>query len=408
MIESILTSYNQYLVKVFDNNQFLIGMVTTALAGGFVYFLKFLFGFSKEQFKKHLTTTVELDSMNESYHKIMQYLDENNVIKKSRYLLLSNGPWGYEPPVLSIGTGMQLMKLFDKYCLVYVKQEENRERILYKMWITSLGRSHYIANELLRISKVKEDDNITVVIDVHNKETYRQRKEVMEHRFYVEAEHELYNIVKNFVESEEEYINKNIPYKLGVLLYGPPGTGKTSVIRAIAGEFDYKIAIVESFNDFNKLPEQKCIVIIDEIDMMLGQKRDLKDDTNISDSLKQKTSDLGDILAEVSLSEALKKLDGIITKHGIIVIATTNRPELLDAALLRPGRLGYQIKFDYIKPVEFESAVKKYYEVEYKLQNKLKKCTSAELMGAYMEGLSLDEFIERFTIREIPDQTISY
>ena len=388
-IGELLTRYNAEMESLFNNNQFLIGMITTAIAGGLAYLLRKLWDFSIIQFRKHLTTTVELDSSNDSYHKIMQHISEKRIIDKSRYLLITNGMWGYEKPVLSLGTGLQFIRLFGKFCTIYVKQEDIKDRIVYKVSISYLGRSHYVANKLMELAKHSKADDYTEVIIAGNEQTYLQKREFMKNRFYVEAEHKLFNIVKNFINSEEEYVRKNIPYKLGLLLHGAPGTGKTSVIRAIAGEFGLQICIVNSFSDFDKIPNEKCIVVLDEVDMMLGS---AKKSTNSNDDKDA----LNDSFKKFTLSDALKKLDGIIQKYGVIVIGTTNNPEDISEALLRPGRLGYQIEFGYIKPKEFESAVEKYYDEPYTIDGTLKQCTSAELMGAYVEGLNKEEFINRF------------
>jgi hypothetical protein len=397
MITELITTYNNYMETIFNNNEFLIGMVTTGLIGFLGFSIRWLIHFGIDQFKKHLTTTIEIDSTHEAYHKIMNYINQEKIIEKSRYLLLTNGVCGYERPVLGLGSGFQIMKLFGKYCWVYIKPEQNKERVVYKMWLTSLGRSHKVAKKLYEIASYNKENDITDVI-VAGDGVYRQPKEYMRNRFYIEVEQEVYNLIKRFIENEEDYVSKNIPYKLGILLYGPPGTGKTSVIRALAGEFDYKICVVNSFENFDKVPtDEKTIIVIDEIDMLVGKRQPKKkNDKNDNNKKEQNAENFGEILRTFSLSDALKKLDGIVIRHGAIVIATTNYPEQLDDALLRHGRLGYKFEFGYIKPIEFESAVKKYYEKEYKLEGELKQCTSADLMGAYAEGLTYDEFLDRF------------
>lgn len=390
-ISEMITQYNVEMESLFNSNQFLIGMITTAIAGGLVYVFRKLWDFSIIQFRKHLTTTIDIDSGNDSYHKIMQYIAKKKIIQKSRYLLITNGMWGYEKPVLSLGTGIQFIRLFGKICTIYVKQEDIRDRITYKVSITYLGRSHYLANKLMSLAEYNNTNEYTEVVVAGNEQSYLQKREYIKNRFYVEAEHKLYKIVEEFINNEEDYVTKNIPYKLGILLHGIPGTGKTSVIRSLAGEFGLKICILNSFSDFDKIPNEKCIVVLDEVDMMLGDASDDDNDQTSSNSAEYMKS-----VNRFTLSVALKKLDGIIQKHGVIVIGTTNRPNAIDKALLRPGRLGYQIEFSNIQPKEFESAVNKYYGIPYILEGTLKHCTSAELMGAYVEGLDREEFINRF------------
>jgi cell division protease FtsH len=159
-----------------------------------------------------------------------------------------------------------------------------------------------------------------------------------------EAIEELHEI-KEFLQSPAKFqaIGAKIPK--GVLLYGPPGTGKTLLARAVAGEAGvpfYSISgsdFVEMFvgvgaSRVRDLFEQAkanapAIVFVDEIDAVgrhrgagLGGGHDEREQT---------------------LNQMLVELDGFDTKGGVIVIAATNRPDILDPALLRPGRFDRQI-----------------------------------------------------------------
>jgi len=151
--------------------------------------------------------------------------------------------------------------------------------------------------------------------------------------------------IKEFLQSPAKFqaIGAKIPK--GVLLYGPPGTGKTLLARAVAGEAGvpfYSISgsdFVEMFvgvgaSRVRDLFEQAkanapAIVFVDEIDAVgrhrgagLGGGHDEREQT---------------------LNQMLVELDGFDTKGGVIVIAATNRPDILDPALLRPGRFDRQI-----------------------------------------------------------------
>ena len=162
-----------------------------------------------------------------------------------------------------------------------------------------------------------------------------------------EAKEALKEIV-DFLHNPQKYadIGANLPK--GALLVGPPGTGKTLLARAVAGEAHvpfFSISgseFVEMFvgmgaakvRDLFKQATEKapCIVFLDEIDT-IGKKRD---GGGIS----------GNDEREQTLNQLLTEMDGFDGKKGVVILAATNRPESLDAALLRPGR------FDRRIPVE--------------------------------------------------------
>ena len=162
-----------------------------------------------------------------------------------------------------------------------------------------------------------------------------------------EAKDQLIEMV-DFLNRPEKY--KAIGAKLpkGALLVGPPGTGKTLLAQAVAGEakvpffFVSGSAFVEMFvgtgaarvRDLFKEAAEKapCIVFIDEIDA-IGKKRD-GTGLNANDEREQ------------TLNQLLAEMDGFDPSKGIIILGATNRPEILDKALLRPGRFDRRITVD--------------------------------------------------------------
>lgn len=164
------------------------------------------------------------------------------------------------------------------------------------------------------------------------------------------------NIVKNdldlFLKSEEWYLERDIPYKRGYLFYGPPGTGKTSMIKAIslyAKRHIHYLMLSEIENDtelidlLKNINYEKTVLVIEDIDTMSEivlsrdkQKND-KDDKDDKDDKKERN---------LTLSGLLNSIDGMFSSHGQILIMTSNKPKLLDKALLRPGRCDRKINFD--------------------------------------------------------------
>ena len=163
-----------------------------------------------------------------------------------------------------------------------------------------------------------------------------------------EAKEELQEVV-TFLKSPEKFTAIGARIPRGVLLVGPPGTGKTLLAKAIAGEAEVPFLsisgseFVEMFvgvgasrvrDLFRRAKENApCLIFIDEIDAV-GRQRG----TGIGGGNDER---------EQTLNQLLTEMDGFEGNTGIIVIAATNRPDVLDSALMRPGRFDRQVLVDY-------------------------------------------------------------
>ena len=159
-----------------------------------------------------------------------------------------------------------------------------------------------------------------------------------------EAKESMYELV-DFLHNPGKYTAIGAKLPKGALLVGPPGTGKTLLAKAVAGEADVPFFslsgsdFVEMFvgvgasrvRDLFKQAQQMapCIIFIDEIDA-IGKSRDSRYGG-------------GNDEREQTLNQLLSEMDGFDTSKGLVVLAATNRPEILDKALLRPGRFDRRI-----------------------------------------------------------------
>ena len=161
-----------------------------------------------------------------------------------------------------------------------------------------------------------------------------------------EAKESLTEIV-DFLHNPQKYMQIGAKLPKGALLVGPPGTGKTLLARAVAGEAKVPFFslsgsdFVEMFvgvgasrvRDLFKTAQQNapCIIFIDEIDA-IGKTRDTRYGGNDE--------------REQTLNQLLSEMDGFDASKGVLVMAATNRPEILDKALLRPGRFDRRVIVD--------------------------------------------------------------
>lgn len=149
--------------------------------------------------------------------------------------------------------------------------------------------------------------------------------------------------IRDFLNSKQWYLERGVPYRRGYLFHGPPGSGKSSIITAIASELGFSVCLLNLSDrdlDDTKLRDliaeipDKSLLVIEDIDCGFRTREEP------CDSDGNETPRKG-----ITLSGLLNALDGIAAGEGRILIATTNHPENLDPALIRPGRIDRQFRF---------------------------------------------------------------
>ncbi len=148
------------------------------------------------------------------------------------------------------------------------------------------------------------------------------------------TERELFSDLDRFLKSRDLYRQRGIPWRRGYLLYGPPGTGKSSLIQAIASYYDRQLVSL-SLTDMDDSALLRAwseitatsVIALEDIDSVFEGRRPL---------------------GELSFSALLNTLDGAGAVEGSIAILTTNHRELLDPALIRPGRCDREFELGYL------------------------------------------------------------
>ena len=226
--------------------------------------------------------------------------------------------------------------------------------------------------------------------------------------------------VIDFFKNKDKYLQIGSKMPKGILFYGPSGTGKTLLAKAIAGECGISF-IYMSGSEFNQLyigvgssrvrnlfenakKNSPCIIFIDEIDA-LGRKRSSNGVSN--DSEKENT-----------LNQFLVELDGFKENTNIITIGATNRIDMLDEALLRPGRFDRKVRFD-LPEIKDREKIFNLYLKKMKIRGNLREMkiyfskmtiglTSADISNICNEAGILavrnkEEYIDRKNIEEAID-----
>jgi len=258
-------------------------------------------------------------------------------------------PTGNEPLIIRcLGRNPELLKKFLHHCKEMAKISEESKTPIYSQ---GTRRDHYDPNSLWNGPQLVLNRPLeTVELDEQVKEN-------------------LVNDIEEYLkpETKEFYAVNGIPYRRGYLFHGPPGTGKSSFCRAIAGRFRlelYMFSLASRSIDeetlirmFESLPN-KCIVLLEDVDSagIVREDNSTKNNENKDDIPPAPPAApphgymFAPIVQEdnkprITLSTLLNVIDGTAAKEGRILVMTTNTPEALDKALIRPGRVDKQILF---------------------------------------------------------------
>ncbi|KAG8735632.1 hypothetical protein FRC10_010337 [Ceratobasidium sp. 414] len=171
----------------------------------------------------------------------------------------------------------------------------------------------------------------------------------------------LFGDVKEFLEGKQWYAQRGIPYRRGYLLFGTPGSGKTSSIHALASELRLDIYIVPLslkaiddgiLSDLITSMPQRCILLYEDIDAAF-RARNASSASGAYGNLVEKSG--------ITLSGLLNTIDGVQAQEGCLLFATSNHPERLDPALIRPGRMDVKIEYNYATQWQAEQLFRLFY-----------------------------------------------
>jgi DNA polymerase III delta prime subunit len=184
--------------------------------------------------------------------------------------------------------------------------------------------------------------------------------------------------VEHFINNPKWYYEKGIPYTLGILLHGPPGCGKTSLIKAIAKDSNRHIISISLKNtttqsQLNELFYRENIEINNGtiktvVNIPLNQRVYILEDIDCLSSVVLERSINENVNQDsecITLSYLLNLLDGVLETPGRILVMTTNYPEKLDKALIRPGRIDVNIHFGKSTSKMIKEFIEFFYSVKF-------------------------------------------
>lgn len=416
IIDTIKTLYesNPSLAAIFGlSSAGLISFLIFIFKSSFINIFKFIFS--------RVSIQIEIDSRFSTFNQVSNYLYTNNLLFIRRAIFSEGSLKGFKEEnvtkSLNIGIGYHIVFFKFRPLLIEVKELEsqNSDERKITMYLTFFCFGYkYIYDffNTIYVDLKKRDDNSSE-LEFYLKTGFGpsfgsvNKRDFNSVYLQESVKNSLINKVNYFINNKDIYKEKNIPYHLGILLYGPPGTGKTSIIKALASHFNFKMSIYSNIICFIKDMtrsslnffydnDKPCLVVLEDIDLLVENKRDLEGLNIIDvDSINEK-----EITSKRILHDLLNSLDGITTEENFIIVATTNDLENIDPALIRPGRFDHLIEISYINEEVFKKVVKNYYDKDLETFSLASdKLTVSQMQVDYLTGMSFEDFMKKYTIR---------
>ena len=415
------------------------------LAFGLVTSLKYLYTHAYEQFKTYFMSFVSIESEDDIYEHVMDWLGEQQVSQQSQALMARTGHYSWDAAEADnvdggdAGDGALLnfsnwdAKIPPKFQPYFGKhrfwhkgrffelKRETKQLMMSSGWgsmlrdeetirLSCIGRSTQPIKDLIKECQDRYFDKKSSRTTVRRPATKEMRSRgrnpwtkvatrpsrpmdtvVLEN----DQKEQVLADINEFLHpaSPRWYANRGIPYRRGYLFYGPPGTGKTSLSFAIAGIFGLEIFCVSLTNDpslteedlgllFNNLP-RRCVVLLEDIDSAGLVRRDSAPETiDVSKDKKDANTQIGVEIAKafksvqdksdknnknnqgISLSGLLNAIDGVASHEGRVLVMTTNHPDKLDDALIRPGRVDMKVGFKLASRSQIRQLFKRMYSAD--------------------------------------------
>ena len=343
----------EQLIELAKAQPILVGGIGTVVSGSLLYTIHAVPRSIGTGIKNSLISTIYVDNRNDFYDDINHHVYNNRI------------PWTfrqYEPTTSNkrdtpaIGFSSREKKLdyrlqagygsgWGKWDGIYFKFSKSLElkgndplkKLNIQLYTRNIQKVEEFFIQAAKISKGKTVQRISVSNGDYWERTADKSLRDLKTVFMQEETKSLVvNSLKEFTTKESWYEKRGIPYKFCMFFHGVPGTGKTSLIHALASTFGYQIAFLTSLKNLTSLLTEmstdRSMLVIEDIDTL--SKLDREQNENY-------------------LHELLNSLDGFTCQHGLVVAMTSNHPQNLDPALLRPGRIDLNLE---IGALDYNSA----------------------------------------------------
>lgn len=344
--------------QLLQQNAVFTGMAGAAILGFMLVQLRSMPERLWKLFLRQFTVTLKVHNEDNAFRTFAKWLADHPSAQKTRSFSVvewHNAQLERDEVALTPGEGYHILREGARFYVVRREIQEAQQgaagfgRPREYLTISTLGRSRKAIQDLLDKARDAQDmtDRIPISMWMGGMNGYkmieRRRKRPLDTIYLPQAlKDEVVDDIERFLAAQEDYAYKAIPWRRGFLLDGPPGTGKTSFIVALASRFNRALHIISPGRVYDDAALLQAIndtgegfVVIEDIDDFdFSHQR-----TEEATPGKTLTGEKGGL----TLSGLLNAIDGIASREGRVLFISSNHPDKLDAALLRPGRIDKRI-----------------------------------------------------------------
>lgn len=364
---NIFQQLKDYIALQFATNEFFSGAFLTGVVIALVAFLKGKVYFVYNYLISKYTVTININSMDESFYYFQKWLSSHNFSNTfKRFSVVSgkgtnnnnslcdtveSGEEEKKHILLAPYSGSYIFKYKGKRIwLNYEIKEPSGTKgsnmiLMQEITLKFLGRSTKIIESI--IADIESDFNkeaekkikiYTPKYDYWSSKIQIRKRSLDTVILKEGMRDEIVDDITKFIGREEWYADRGVPYHRSYLFHGIPGSGKTSIIYALASHFEkdvYFLSLTSTMKSEDLIAlmsdvDEKSLIVLEDVDVVFkGKDSDRKMDDKMN----------------LDFSTLINVIDGFCSKHGTLLFMTTNKKEVLDPALIRPGRVDVDIEF---------------------------------------------------------------